>query len=359
VAFHASSSRSIDLTKIIALTLFGAILIGLLFVFCCVEDSIFTHRSHQDETAPKTPPNIQHSQQQQKEKPQRKEMSYPDVMGTPGGVAADPPNTKANLLRIASTQSTGTWVKTYRNADANSKEALELLFRCNVIPTEEFAHSYVSQEHIDECVWISTQMLRQKSLEEWVDAWPQAMKTFEESVTACFAARTDVIANLYGNSPGSTARGPNPNSPNSPPGSDRGLMDCRTPGVPSPAPQHRSNPSTMNTLTAEKHLPSSDPQLRSGTYVRSNVSTAKALSEEQLPPSMPSAVSMSQSRGTYGRSIEAHRGPPSAPQSPPPSLARNSEEFQELLAQEAGRSAVVARCRDIMRENPTPNDRSR
>jgi len=139
--------------------------------------------------------------------------------------AAGCANTKAHLKQIEASRSGGTWIKTYRMADHGGKEALELLFLCNIIPMEEFADSAVSQEHIDECIWISTQMLRQKSLEQWVENWPQATRTFEESVTACFAARKDVIASLYGNSP-----------PGSPTVSEKVLVDCRTPARTSPGP---------------------------------------------------------------------------------------------------------------------------
>lgn len=91
----------------------------------------------------------------------------------------------------------GTWARTYQCADGKGKEGLELLFRCHIIPTEEFAHSVVSQEHIDECVWIASNMLFQRPLEEWTEVWPEALRTFEESVTACFAARKDVRTSLF------------------------------------------------------------------------------------------------------------------------------------------------------------------
>merc|ERR1719316_329351 len=83
----------------------------------------------------------------------------------------------------------GSWARAYREARGQRREALELLFRCNIISTQEFAYSRVSQEHIDECVWIGTYMLQQKPLEEWVALWQQAQQTFEDSVTACFTAR--------------------------------------------------------------------------------------------------------------------------------------------------------------------------
>lgn len=83
----------------------------------------------------------------------------------------------------------GSWAQVYQEARGEQKEALELLFRCNIISTDEFAFSSVSPEHIQECIWIATHMLRQKPLEEWVALWQQAQQTFEDSVAACFEAR--------------------------------------------------------------------------------------------------------------------------------------------------------------------------
>jgi len=88
----------------------------------------------------------------------------------------------------------GSWAQVYREARGEQKEALELLFRCNIISTDEFAFSSVSPEHISECIWIATHMLRQKPLEEWVALWQQAQQTFEDSVTACFEARGSLPA---------------------------------------------------------------------------------------------------------------------------------------------------------------------
>jgi hypothetical protein len=102
--------------------------------------------------------------------------------------------------------SDGSWARAYRDAVGERKEALELLFRCNIISTQEFVYSRVSQEHIAECVWIGTHMLRQKPLEEWEKLWQQAQHTFEDSVTACFTARTDARSAHYGHMPGLTTR---------------------------------------------------------------------------------------------------------------------------------------------------------
>jgi hypothetical protein len=93
--------------------------------------------------------------------------------------------------------SDGSWAQVYREARGEQRESLELLFRCNIISTDEFAFSSVSQEHIQECIWIATHMLRQKPLEEWVALWQQAQQTFEDSVTACFEARGGAHSPLF------------------------------------------------------------------------------------------------------------------------------------------------------------------
>jgi len=101
-----------------------------------------------------------------------------------------PPKPREELVSMESCD--GTWAVTYQNAEAQHKQGLELLFRCHIIPTQEFAHAKVSQEHIDECVWIATHMLRQRSLEDWLNEWPQARDTFDDSVRKCYEERKDV-----------------------------------------------------------------------------------------------------------------------------------------------------------------------
>jgi len=103
----------------------------------------------------------------------------------------EPSEAKSYADLRAFTFSEGTWAQTYREAQGSQKEALELLYRCNIIPQQEFANSIVSKERIDECLWVATHMLKQKTLEQWLVAWRQAKKEFEESVSAaCLTART-------------------------------------------------------------------------------------------------------------------------------------------------------------------------
>lgn len=107
-----------------------------------------------------------------------------------------PPRTHGNLAEAVYGGSDGTWACTYRKAEGKQKEALELLFLCGIIPQNEFAESRVSQEHVDECVWIATHMLRQRSLNDWLARWVDAQQIFERSVTACFSARHDTHLTL-------------------------------------------------------------------------------------------------------------------------------------------------------------------
>lgn len=88
----------------------------------------------------------------------------------------------------------GSWAVTYQKAEGQMKQGLELLFRCHIIPTQEFGHARVSQEHIDECVWIATHMLRQRSLEEWLNKWPEARDAFDDSVRKCLGGKMKGMA---------------------------------------------------------------------------------------------------------------------------------------------------------------------
>jgi len=100
-------------------------------------------------------------------------------------------STDAHLdIAVAVESGNGSWVRTYQRSNGEQKDALELLYRCRIVSVQEFTHSSTNQEHIDECVWIAAQMLGQKPLEEWVARRQQALQSFEDSITAVFAART-------------------------------------------------------------------------------------------------------------------------------------------------------------------------
>merc|ERR1719446_369575 len=102
----------------------------------------------------------------------------------------DVPEADANLdLASLLEFGNGSWIDTYHKSSSEQRDALELLFRCKIISVQEFAYSRANEEHIEECVWIATQMLRQKPLEEWIARRQQALQSFEDSITAVFAPR--------------------------------------------------------------------------------------------------------------------------------------------------------------------------
>jgi len=78
--------------------------------------------------------------------------------------------------------SEGSWAQTLQNADGPQKEALELLFRSNIIPQPEFAYEQVNTELIKDRIDIAQQMLKQKSLEKWLVSPKQAKVAFDDSV---------------------------------------------------------------------------------------------------------------------------------------------------------------------------------
>jgi len=75
----------------------------------------------------------------------------------------------------------GPWAKAYRDSQGPRREAIELLFKCNIITMPEFAGYAVSRQHgdIDECVQIALRMLEDRSISEWEGQWQLAQKTFE------------------------------------------------------------------------------------------------------------------------------------------------------------------------------------
>jgi len=158
----------------------------------------------------------------------------------------------------------GTWTQDYKSADGNRKMALELLFRCNIIPEEEFARSRVNQEHVDECVWIATHMLRQKSMEDWVSKWMEARLTFEDSVTACYKERTAVLDKRQTESAPAAVQ-----------------LKSKPPASPSRYPTERQR-------SAEEAVLSRDKNGENLLVVRCREIMASARSETQTSPGTPS-----------------------------------------------------------------------
>lgn len=76
----------------------------------------------------------------------------------------------------------GTWAQTYAKTDEQGKPGFELLFHCNIIPADEFAHSNVTQDHITQCLLIAAQMLRQRPLQKWIETPSEAQEQFQASL---------------------------------------------------------------------------------------------------------------------------------------------------------------------------------
>jgi hypothetical protein len=104
----------------------------------------------------------------------------------------------------------GDWSKKYRWAERTQKQALDLLYLCKIIPVQEFLHAKVSQDHIDECVWIANAMLKQKTLREWLDKDDYAREFFNSCVTALYEARADIKDSQRFESPGTQSGGNSP-----------------------------------------------------------------------------------------------------------------------------------------------------
>jgi len=197
ITLHASNELKAKLTtrKSLVFSLCVVVLLGLIWTFYSaslehdLEDDFESPR-HPKSAEVLLPPLDQHVMISF-----TKEATAAPVFPAPSTPERDP-QTRETLLRLEG--SPGSWVKTYEKAHKDDKKALELLFRCNIIPMEEFADRYVNQDQIDEYVWIATQMLGAKSLEEWVEAWQEALTTFEDSASACAAARKHALSNLCG-----------------------------------------------------------------------------------------------------------------------------------------------------------------
>merc|ERR1719408_201516 len=73
-------------------------------------------------------------------------------------------------------------------SDEIDQEALTLCLRCEIFSAAEYANNRISQEHIDECLWIAKTMLQQMPLDEWVALSEHDKQSFEDSVDALLQA---------------------------------------------------------------------------------------------------------------------------------------------------------------------------
>lgn len=79
----------------------------------------------------------------------------------------------------------GPWAIAYRESQGQQREAIELLFRCNIITMPEFAGHGVSRQHSDisGCIQIAIRMLQDRPTPEWEAQWQDAHRTFQQAAS--------------------------------------------------------------------------------------------------------------------------------------------------------------------------------
>jgi len=92
---------------------------------------------------------------------------------------------------------TSPWAIAYQDSEGQQREAIELLFKCNIVTMPEFANDYaVSRQHSDihKCISIAVRMLQEHSTSDWEGRWQEAQQDFEEKA-AEMAKRWDERGN--------------------------------------------------------------------------------------------------------------------------------------------------------------------
>lgn len=82
----------------------------------------------------------------------------------------------------------GSWATAYRQASGHRREALRLLCTSGIVTARELSDdlTVISEEHIEECVQIATEMLQTWTLEMWARQPQEAKKFFEARLTAMY-----------------------------------------------------------------------------------------------------------------------------------------------------------------------------
>jgi len=85
----------------------------------------------------------------------------------------------------------GDWAHAYRRSQGTRRDAMRLLCMSGIVTERELSDdlTVISEEHIDECVQIATEMLQMKSMEAWAQQPQDANKCFEAKLTALYSAR--------------------------------------------------------------------------------------------------------------------------------------------------------------------------
>lgn len=82
----------------------------------------------------------------------------------------------------------GSWASAFRQASGPRREALRLLCKSGIVTARELSDdlTVISQEHIDECVQIASEMLQTWTLDMWAQQPAEAKKFFEARLTALY-----------------------------------------------------------------------------------------------------------------------------------------------------------------------------
>jgi hypothetical protein len=78
------------------------------------------------------------------------------------------------------------WEEAYQNAKGTQKEAFELLFRTYIVPKMDRQSEMVNRGHIEQCVCVAEQMIREKPLQEWLQGPETARRTFEHELAEVY-----------------------------------------------------------------------------------------------------------------------------------------------------------------------------
>jgi len=104
------------------------------------------------------------------------------------------PSTTDGSTALVAEKSSGTWARAFREAVGVRREAIDLLFRCNIVSLQEFTSDEVQNERVEEWCWLAVNMLAQQTVSDWAGSPEHARETFEQCLKASFpdsAAETE------------------------------------------------------------------------------------------------------------------------------------------------------------------------
>lgn len=105
-----------------------------------------------------------------------------------GGTAAVASGFEPTLSHSGLVMGKGSWATAYRQASGARRDALRLLCNSGIVTARELSDdlTVISEEHIDECVQIATEMLQTWPIEMWAKQPLEAKKFFEARLTAMY-----------------------------------------------------------------------------------------------------------------------------------------------------------------------------